>query len=255
VDFPSTLRDYRNRRHISQLELAARAGTTQRHLSFIESGRSAPGRALVVRLAESLELPLRERNTLLHSAGFVPAYPETPLDDPALAPVRTAIQHVLTGHLPYPAVVVNRVGELIANNAAFALFTEGVAAELLAAPVNAYRLALHPLGLAPRIANLPEWAGHIVEGLHRESLRNPDPRLGALRTELAAYVPARVARDDYLGVAVPLQLRTATGELRLMTTVATFANAIDVTVAELRLEAFLPADQLTAKVLTERYGR
>jgi transcriptional regulator with XRE-family HTH domain len=255
VDFPNTLRAYRARQNISQLELATRAGTTQRHVSFIESGRSTPGRALVLRLADSLDLPLREQNALLHAAGFTPAYPETPLDDPSLAPVRTAIQHVLTGHLPYPAIVLNRVGELIASNAAFELFTAGAAAELLTPPINAYRLALHPQGLAPRIANLAEWADHIVEGVRREAQRNPDPRLLALDRDLREYVPAPAARDEYLGVAIPMQLRTEIGELRLITTIATFSTAVDVTIAELRLEAFLPADQFTAKVLAGRYSR
>lgn len=255
MNFSSTLRAYRNRRNISQLELAGRAGTTQRHVSFMESGRSTPGRAMVLRLAESLELPLREQNALLHAAGFSPAYPETPLDDPSLATVRTALQHVLAGHLPYPAIVMNRVGDIIAGNAAFELFTPGVAAELLAAPMNAYRFALHPRGLAPRIANLAEWAGHIVAGIHREVQRNPDPRLVDLDREVAEYVPAPAPRDEYLGVAIPLQLRTDDGELRLITTIATFSTAVDVTIAELRLEAFLPADQFTAKYLAGRFAR
>jgi transcriptional regulator with XRE-family HTH domain len=249
VDFPNALREARNRRRLSQLELAGRAGTTQRHVSFIESGRSVPGRGMVVRLAESLELPLRERNALLHAAGFSPAYPETPLADPGLEPVRTAVRHVLTGHLPYPALVVDRRGDMVATNSAFDLLTEGAAAHLLTPPANAYRLALHPQGMAPRILNLPEWAGHVVEALQREAQRNPDPRLAALRAELASYVPVPRPREDYLGVAVPLRLRTGAGELHLMTTVTTFATAVDVTVAELRLEAFLPADQRTAAIL------
>lgn len=149
MNFPQALRERRTRSRISQLDLATRAGTTQRHLSFIESGRSAPGRGMVVRLAESLDLPLRERNALLLSAGFAPAYPESPLDGPDLAPVRAAIDHILTGHLPYPAVVVDRQGTVVAANRALDLITEGAAPELVGPGTNAYRLALHPDGLAP----------------------------------------------------------------------------------------------------------
>ncbi len=254
--FPQALRERRARRRLSQLELALRAGTTQRHVSFMESGRSVPGRGMVVRLAESLELPLRERNDLLLAAGFAPAYPQTSLDAPALAPVLTALEHILAGHLPYPAIVVDRHGDIVTTNAAFGWLTEGVSSALVAPPVNAYRLALHPDGMAPRIENFPEWARHVVERLHQESVRNPDERLAALSQELAAYVPRRVTPSDlpadHLGFAVPLHLRTAAGLLRLMTTVTTFATAVDVTIAELKLEAFLPADQETAALLARK---
>ena len=148
VDFPRALRERRTGRRLSQLDLALRAGTTQRHLSFIESGRSVPGRSMVVRLAESLELPLRERNELLLAAGFAPVYPESALDSPELAPVRTAIDHILHGHLPYPALVVDHGGALVAANAAFDVITEGAAPELLGPGTNVYRLALHPDGVA-----------------------------------------------------------------------------------------------------------
>lgn len=155
VEFPRALRELRTRRHLSQLDLALRAGTTQRHLSFIESRRSDPGRNMVVRLAEALELPLRERNELLLTAGYAPAYPESSLDDHALAPVRAAIDHILRGHLPYPALVVDGAGDLIAANTAFDLITEGAAAELVGPGRNIYRLALHPDGLAPASATSP----------------------------------------------------------------------------------------------------
>jgi transcriptional regulator with XRE-family HTH domain len=248
VEFPHELRARRVRRRVSQLELAVRAGTTQRHVSFMESGRSAPGRAMVVRLAESLELPLRERNDLLLAAGYAPAYPRTAWDDPALVPVRTALDHVLAGHLPYPAIVVDRVGDVVAANAAFDVLTEGVAAHLLVPPVNAYRVALHPRGMAPRVVNLAEWAHHVLDRLHQQA----DDRLAELRAELAGYVPARRVGPDHLGFAVPLQLRSSRGDLRLMTTVTSFATAVDVTVAELKLEAFLPADAATLEALRER---
>ncbi|MDI2130196.1 helix-turn-helix domain-containing protein [Yinghuangia seranimata] len=240
MDFPSALRERRTRRRVSQMDLALRAGTTQRHLSFIESGRSVPGRGMVIRLAESLELPLRERNELLAAAGFAPAYPESSFTDPVLAPVRTAIDHILTGHLPYPAIVVDRNGDLVAANAAFDLITEGAAPGLVGPGANVYRLALHPDGMAPRVLNFPEWARHIVERLSR----HPE-----LQAELAQYLPELPTSGEHLGFAVPLHLRTSRGELRLMTTVMTFATAVDVTLAELKLEAFIPADQATSDAL------
>ncbi|AUY54100.1 helix-turn-helix transcriptional regulator [Streptomyces sp. CB01881] len=241
MDFPQTLRERRTRSRISQLDLATRAGTTQRHLSFIESGRSVPGRGMVVRLAESLDLPLRERNELLLSAGYAPAYRESPLDSPDLAPVRTAIDHILAGHLPYPALVVDRQGDVVAANAALDLITEGAAPELVGPGTNAYRLALHPDGLAPRILNFAAWARHIVERT---------AHLGELHAELASYVPEFGSVGvDHLGFAVPLHLRTSRGDLHLMTTVTTFATAVDITLAELKLEAFLPADEATAAAL------
>ncbi|MFF4399666.1 helix-turn-helix domain-containing protein [Streptomyces sp. NPDC001480] len=245
MDFPRALRERRTRRHLSQLDLALLAGTTQRHLSFIESGRSAPGRNMVVRLAESLELPLRERNELLLAAGYAPAYPESSLDDPVLAPVRTAIDNILRGHLPYPALVVDRRGDLIAANTAFDVITEEVAPELLGPGTNVYRLALHPDGLAPRISNLAEWARHILARLGH---------LAELREELTAYVPELEPSAGHLGFAVPLRLRSSYGELSLMTTVTTFATAVDVTLAELKLEAFLPADPATAEALSAAAG-
>jgi transcriptional regulator with XRE-family HTH domain len=241
VDFPRALRERRTRRHLSQLDLALRAGTTQRYVSFIESGRSVPGRNLVVRLAESLELPLRERNELLLSAGYAPVYPESSLDDPVLAPVRAAIDHILRGHLPYPALVTDQGGGLIAANAAFGLITEGAAEELVGPGTNVYRLALHPEGLAPRIRNLAEWARHILVRLgHQEELR----------AELMGYVPELEPSAGLLGFAVPLRLQSSYGELSLMTTVTTFATAADVTLAELKLEAFLPTDPATAEALS-----
>ncbi|MDO0934137.1 helix-turn-helix transcriptional regulator [Streptomyces sp. DG2A-72] len=245
-DFPRVLRDRRARRHLSQLDLALRAGTTQRHVSFIESGRSVPGRAMVVRLAESLELPLRERNELLLAAGYAPVYPERGLDAPELEPVRAAIDHILRGHLPYPALVVDRRGDLVAANSAFDVITEGADPELVGPGRNMYRLALHPDGVAPRIRNLAEWARHILVRLDH---------LPELRDELAGYVPELEPSDGQLGFAVPLRLSSPYGELHLMTTVTTFATAVDVTLSELKLEAFLPADAATAQALAVAAGR
>ncbi|GAA1972148.1 helix-turn-helix domain-containing protein [Kitasatospora viridis] len=251
--FPAELRRWRANRRLSQLELADRAGTTQRHLSFMESGRSHPGAAIVLRLAESLELGLRERNALLLSAGYAPRYPESGLGAPILRPVREALDRILAGHLPYPALIAGPHGELVAANPAFDLLTEGAAAELLRPPVNVYRLALHPDGMARRVVNLADWGRHITENMHARARRRQDPELAALAAELAALLPPAAAAGDPLGFAVPLHLRTPAGDLRLLTTLTTFATATDVTVAELHLEAFLPADEATAELLRARY--
>jgi transcriptional regulator with XRE-family HTH domain len=249
VDFATALRQRRSAYRVSQLELAIKAGTTQRHLSFIESGRSAPGRGMVIRLAESLGLPLRERNELLLTAGYAPAYPETPLDSPDLAPVMTALTHIIDAHMPYPAIIIDRYGEIIAANAAQQILAENAARHVRS---NAYRLALHPEGMAPRIGNFPEWARHVVNNIGAALARNPDDRLAALYAELRGYVPSAHPATDHLGFAVPLQLSSSRGELRLMTTITSFATAVDVTISELRLEAFLPADPQTAAALTRQ---
>jgi transcriptional regulator with XRE-family HTH domain len=251
------LREWRARRRVSQLELALRAGTTQRHVSFIESGRSIPGRAMVVRLAESLDVPVRERNAMLLAAGYAPAYQETPLNDPRLEPVRTALKRVLDGHMPYPAVIVDRYGNLVLANDGFRALADGVAPELLVPPVSVPRVLLHPRGMAPLIINLDEWAWHVIDRLREETVRNPSDRLQALVTELAELAPDRPRQPgpDFLGFAVPLRLRSSDGELRLLTTLTHFGTAVDVTIAELRMEAFLPADEATAAILAKRVER
>lgn len=250
--FGSELRRWRNSRRVSQLELAIRAGTTQRHLSYIERGRSRPGRAIVIRLAESLGLSLRERNALLNAAGYAPVFPESSLDEPALRPVRDALDAILNGHLPYPALVLRPYGELAAANSAIDVLTEGAATELLQPSVNMLRLMLHPHGMARRVQNLDQWGRHVIENLRARALRSPDPRLDELIAELAEYVPATTPGPDHLGFAVPLRLRSTDGDLRLITTLTSFATAVDVTLAELHLEAFLPADEATAEILRTR---
>jgi hypothetical protein len=202
---------------------------------------------MVVRLTESLGLPLRERNELLLKAGYAPAYPETPLDSPELAPVLATLTGVLDAHMPYPAIIIDRHGDIIAANAGQELLTAGSAEHLRA---NAYRLALHPDGMAPRIANFTDWAWHVLGALAAELARNPDDKLAALHAELIRYVPPPRITPGHLGFAVPLELRTPHGELRLMTTITSFATAVDVTISELKLEAFLPADRATAGTLT-----
>jgi transcriptional regulator with XRE-family HTH domain len=251
TEFGTVLRGWRARRRLSQLELALAAGTTQRHVSFLEQGRSVPGRAVVSRLARGLQLNLRQSNALLESAGFAPAYPESAPNAAILQPVRTALQHVLDGHLPYPAMVMDGFGQLIAANEAFGLLTEGVAPWLLEPPVNVLRVALHPDGIASRTVNLDDWRRHILSGLHQ---RGPDPRLDALIEELTGYGEPRPDGGpiESLGFAVPLHLRTTAGDVRFVATISTFVTALDITVSELRLEAFLPADQQTADLLTRR---
>jgi transcriptional regulator with XRE-family HTH domain len=243
------LRERRAKLRLSQLELSLRAGTTQRHVSFIESGRSLPGREMVIRLGEALGLSLRDRNELLLAAGYAPAYPQTPLDGRALAPAREALGHVLAAHMPYPAIIIDRHGDLIAGNAAQQVLLAGCAPWLLTPPANVFRLALHPDGMAPRILNFADWARHILNGVAAEFARRPDDKLGALLAELTDYVPPPQPAPGYLGFAVPLRLASADGELQLMTTITSFATAVDVTLAELKLEAFLPADAQTAAVL------
>ncbi|MGW2400627.1 helix-turn-helix domain-containing protein [Kitasatospora sp. NPDC001664] len=251
--FPAELRRRRAERRISQLDLALRAGTTQRHLSFMERGRSRPGRAMVIRIAESLELPLRDRNSLLHAAGYAPVYPESRLEAAMLGPVREALDVILRGHLPYPAIVLRPYGELVAANEAVGLLTEDVSAELLRPPVNMIRLLLHPEGLARRVRNLPEWGRHVTENMRRTlETRGHDTRLAALVAELETYLPDAAPGPEHLGFAVPLRLAVPEGELRLITTITSFATALDVTLAELHLEAFLPADEATAEILRAR---
>jgi transcriptional regulator with XRE-family HTH domain len=250
--FAEELRCWRTRRRFSQLDLAIRADTTQRHLSFLEQGRSMSGRTMVVRLAEALELSLRERNELLLTAGYAPIYAESGLDAPELGPVRDAVTRILDGHLPYPALVVRPHGELVAANAAFDVLTQGAAPALLKPPINVLRLALHPDGMSPRVANLAEWGRHITGSLRNQIRRSPDPRLEEFIAELDGYLPDTDPPAEHLGFAVPLRLRAPEGELRLITTLTTFATAIDVTLSELRLEAFLPADETTAMILRQR---
>ena len=252
--FPDDLRRWRQSRRVSQLELAMRAGTTQRHVSFIESGRSMPGRGMVVRLAESLELSLRDRNALLVAAGYAPLFAGSRLDAPALRSAMGVLRRVLDGHLPCPAVIVQPYGELVAANGAFGLLTAGASRALLDPPINVLRLALHPEGMAPRVGNLAEWGRHIINSLRAHALKSPDPRLDAFLGELESYVPNASPGPDHLGFAVPLRLQSDEGELRLLTTLTSFATAVDVTLAELRLEAFLPADDATAESLRRLYS-
>ncbi|MGY1709009.1 helix-turn-helix domain-containing protein [Geodermatophilus sp. SYSU D00758] len=245
------LRDWRQRRRLSQLGLASEAGVSARHLSFVETGRSRPSREMVLHLAEQLEVPLRARNELLLAAGFAPVYARRRLDDPGMAAVRAAVDLVLAAHEPFPALAVDRGWHLVAANASVALLTDGVAPELLEPPVNVLRLGLHPRGLAPRIRNLPQWRTHLLTRLAREAHLTADPALAALHRELAA-LPGGTDRRPPDGIAVPLRLAHGDDVLSLLSTVTTFGTAVDLTAAELSVEAFLPADPRTAELLRRR---
>ena len=247
------LRDWRVRRRMSQQDLALEAGVSARHVSFVETGRAKPSADMVIQLAEHLEVPLRDRNTLLLAAGFAPAYAQRDLDEPEMGPVREAIDRVLRGHEPYPAVVVDRHWGLVAANRAVPLLIGGAADHLLEPPVNVLRLSLHPAGMAPRIANLGEWRAHLLDRLGRQAVVSGDPALFALHEELAGYPGGEGGHVPDLeagAIAVPLRLRTDDGELAFISTATTFGTATDVTVSELAIESFFPADDATAGALT-----
>jgi transcriptional regulator with XRE-family HTH domain len=247
------LRTWRARRRMSQLDLALEAEISQRHLSFVESGRSAPSREMVLALAERLDVPLRERNLLLLAAGYAPLFPERSLDDPAMRAARHAVELVLRAHEPYPALAVDRHWTMVVANGAVAPLLAGVADQaLLAPPVNVLRLALHPQGLAPLVVNLGEWRSHLLERLRRQVEVTGDRVLDDLLADLAAY-PAREAEGggthDDTGVAVPLRLATPEGVLSFLSTTTVFGTPVDVTLSELAVEAFLPADEATAEAM------
>jgi transcriptional regulator with XRE-family HTH domain len=246
------IREWRQRRQLSQLDLALAAEISARHLSFVETGRSKPTSEMILRLTRHLDVPLRDRNTLLLAGGYAPAYPEHRLDGPELAAVRAALRHVLAGHDPYPAVVVNRWWELVDGNAAVEVLTEGAAPELLAPPVNALKLSLHPEGMAPRIANLAEWRGHLLTRLQRQVAATGDARLADLLTELRGYPGGEVGQPGPTDVVMPLRYRHADRELSLFSMTAVVGTPMDVTIEELAIESFYPADQATAELLWAR---
>lgn len=245
------LREWRERRRLSQLELSLRAQTSTRHLSFVETGRSQPTPQMILRLAEQLDVPLRERNELLLAGGFAPAYPRHGLDAPELAGVRAALRQVLDGHDPFPALVVNRHWELLDANAATSMLTAGCAAHLLAPPVNVLRLSLHPEGMAPRIANLAQWRAHVLEQLRRRSEQTADPHLTLLHRELSD-LPGGLDHAPPASVVVPLRIRNGESELAFFSVASHVQTASDVTVEELSIESFFPADEVTARALRTR---
>lgn len=256
VQVGSLLRQWRERRRLSQFALALDAGVSTRHVSFLETGKSQPSREMLLRLTERLDVPLRERNTMLLAAGFAPAYPERELDDPALQAARQAVDLVLTALKPHPAHAVDRHWSIVATNHGLRWVLSGVEAELIQPPINVLRLALHPGGLAPRIANLGQWRAHILRRLRQQVESSADPTLAALLEELAGYpVPdgemADAPRRDLYeaGVVMPLRLQTEWGMLSFFSTTTVFGTPVDITLAELAIEAFFPADLATAEVL------
>ncbi|MFD7286439.1 helix-turn-helix domain-containing protein [Streptomyces sp. NPDC059863] len=261
------LRDWRKRRRVSQLELAIRADSSARHISFIETGRARPSEEMVLRLADRLDVPVRERNTLLLAAGYAPRFTETALDDPAMDAVRQGLERLLQGYEPYPAVVVDGTYTVVAANRGIAMLMEGLPAKLLAPPLNAMRLTLHPEGLAPRIRNLPEWRGHLLDQMERQLALDRSPALRAVYDEVAAYpLPESAAEEGTTAAGDAGALRSVAGPsfalpmiiehdgrvLSFLSSISTFNTPMDVTVAELAIETFLPADPATVAYLTSR---
>ena len=252
----SLIREWRQRRRMSQLDLALDADVSQRHLSFVESGRAKPSRDMVLKLAEHMDVPLRQRNRLLMAAGFAPCYRERSLDDPALKPALSAVELVLKGHEPFPAIAVDKGWNMVLANAAIAPFLAGIAdASLLEPPVNVLRLSLHPKGLAPRILNLEAWRTHLIERLRMQIDASADPVLVELERELSSYAGRRGGSGKVwsaaANVAVPLQLRMEDRILSFISTITIFGTPLDVTLSERAIESFFPADPETGAYLRE----
>src|SRR5512138_710693 len=250
------LRDWRRRRHQSQLALALKAGVSQRHLSFLESGRAQPSREMVLHLAEHLDIPLRDRNRLLNAAGFAPLYLERSLDDPALGAARSAVDRVLAAHEPFPAMAVDRHWTLVAANRALALLLTGASPSLLTPPINVLRLSLHPEGVASSVVNYVQWRAYLLQRLVRECELTGDRDLEDLLAELQSYPVPRRGRDRTSSIAhadsrvfVPLELETPAGVLSFISTTTVFGTPVDITVSELTLEMLFPADAATAAYL------
>jgi transcriptional regulator with XRE-family HTH domain len=252
------LRDWRQRRHLSQLDLALEADVSARHLSFVETGRSRPSRDLVVDLAERLEVPLRERNALLLAAGYAPIYRETPLETAEMSPIREVLDRLLAGHEPFPAVVFDRHWDVVSlNKPMLSLSSEGVSPELLTPPINAMRVALHPDGMSSRITNFAEYGAHLLEQLRRQALLTGDPVIAGLEKEVRGYpgvsdAPPELEQPSPL--FVPLNIRVTGQEMSFFNTLTTFGTALDITMAELTIEALYPADEATAAAVRAAWG-
>jgi transcriptional regulator with XRE-family HTH domain len=250
------LREWRGRRRLSQLDLAYEAEISQRHLSFLEIGRSQPSREMILRLAERLEIPLRERNVLLTAAGFAPVFPERALDDESLAAARRAVDLILNALEPNPSFAVDRHWTLVAANKAADIFTAQVHPSLLEPPVNMLRLCLHPLGFTPQVVDYAQWRKNVLDYLRRQVEITADAFLTELYEELKSYPSPRTPRNasptkeiDYSGFAIPLRLTTKEGELSFVSTVTVFGTPVDVTLSELAIESFFPADEKTAEIM------
>lgn len=250
------LQSWRRRRHLSQLALASEAEVSQRHLSFIESGRAQPSREMVMHLAQALEIPTRARNGLLLAAGYAPLYRERALDDPDLDAARQAVALILTGHEPHPALAIDRHWNLVLANRAVAPLLRGVDPALLAPPVNVLRLSLHPRGLGPRLVNFGAWRAHVLDRLSRQIEHSGDAVLAALREEIHAYPaledpPSIAGEDPMAGIAVPFTLRTEHGVLSFLSTTTVFGTAVDISLSELAIESFFPTDASTATTMRQ----
>ncbi|MFD5008930.1 helix-turn-helix domain-containing protein [Streptomyces chartreusis] len=248
------LRAWREQRRVSQLELALRADSSARHISFIETGRSRPSEEMVLRLAEHLEVPVRERNALLLAAGYAPRYPETPLDDPALDALRAGMEQLIQGYEPYPALVVDAMYNVHAANRGILMLLDDIPEHLLQPPLNAMRLTLHPDGLAPRIRNLREWRGHLLAQMQRQIALHRSEPLRELYEEVAAYpvpedAPGAEPEEPVPYFALPMQIEHEGRVLSFISSISTFNTPMDVTVAELAIETLLPADPATVKYL------
>jgi transcriptional regulator with XRE-family HTH domain len=244
------LKGWRQRRRLSQLDLATEANISARHLSFVETGRSVPSREMILHLAEELKIPMRERNVLLVAGGYAPIFQERALDDPALTAAREAIEIVLRGHQPYPAFAIDRRWDIVGSNGALPVLYEGVRADLLEKPVNGLRLSLHPEGLAPRIANLVEWRSHLLRRLREQIEVTADADLLALQRELLGYPSSAEPHEPRgNGVIVPLRIDTSVGRLSFLSTTMVFGTPVDITLSELAVETFFPADQETVEIV------
>lgn len=252
------IRTWRLRRNSSQLELSLDSAISARHLSFVETGRANPSREMVLHLCERLEIPLRERNGLLLAAGFAPLYAERPLDHEEMAPVRGALEHFLRAHEPYPAVVVDGHWNLISANDALGVLVDGVAPALLQPPANGLRITLHPDGMAPRILNFAQWSSHLIRRLRRRAAITADRELELLYAEVKDYPNVALETPDGESeaseIVLPLRIRHSSGELAFLSTISTFGSAHDITLAELSVEAFYPANAATANVLLDSIG-
>ncbi len=254
TSFGEHLRHWRQRRRFSQMDLAHVAEVSTRHLSCVETGRASPSREMVLRLVERLDVPLRERNAWLVAAGFAPMYRARPLDDPGMASARAAVQRILECHEPWPALAMDRHWNLVMYNRLVPLLTAGAAPELLQGAVNVLRLSLHPQGLAPRIANLRQWREHLFERLRQQIRATGDAVLVALLEELKGYPDASGSGavelpGEHPGVLMPFQFHTPHGVLQLVSTTTVFGSPVDITLQELAMETFFPADEATATAL------
>lgn len=250
------LREWRDRRRMSQLDLAMRADSSARHISFIETGRSQPSRAMVLRLADHLDVPVRDRNALLVAAGFAPHFPERNLDDPSMQELRESLDQLLRGYEPFPALIVDGTYQVVAANRGVQIMMDGVAPELLTPPVNAIRLMLHPHGIAPRIRNFGEWRGHLLHQMQRQLAMGRSAPLRELFDEVSAFPSPEPCGEELAAAivksapfALPLVIDHDGRTLSFVSVIATFNTPMDVTVSELALETFLPADRETAEYL------